>query len=146
MQLGADHPEYQSVALRRRSGCKNYKVVEVDADKLIHYSNLNRPDFVIAPVECWQPSEREAFFQFLAPPRPLEKPVEMPIISFNDECVVQYVRKWCFFKVAVRHRRIYIGYTNGRHRTRYLYYAGAKLIPVMCPDSDVSALKFYCGP
>ena len=39
VQLGQDHPNYQSVALRRRPGYVNYEVVEVDTEKLIHYSN-----------------------------------------------------------------------------------------------------------
>ncbi|WP_338502056.1 hypothetical protein VRB50_22295 [Pseudomonas poae] len=146
VQLGKDHPNYQSVVLRRRPGYVNYEVVEVDTEKLIHYSNQDIRGYVLAPVEDWQPAKREGIFCFLAPPGPREQPVEMPVISFNERDVVQYERKWRFFKKAVVYRLKYIGYTNGRHRTRYLYFAGAKRIPVMCHISEVDALKAHCAP
>lgn len=34
---------------------------------------------------------------------------------------------------------------NGRHRTRYLYFAGAQEIPVMCREDQAKALLHYCG-
>lgn len=146
VQLDSAHPDYQSVALRRRPGHTNYEVVEVDAEKLIHYSNQDIRGYVIAPVEYWQPDKRQGIFNFLAPPGPREQPVEMPVISFNERDVFHYERKWLFFKKAVQLRLKYIGYTNGRHRSRYLYYAGAKRIPVMCHISEVDALKAHCAP
>lgn len=146
VQLDSTHPQYQSVALRRRPGYTNYEVVEVDSEKLIHYSNQDIRGYVIAPVEDWQPDKRQGIFNFLAPPGPLEQPVEMPVISFNERDVIYYERKWLFFKTAVQHRLKYIGYTNGRHRSRYLYFAGAKRIPVMCHISEVDALKAHCAP
>ncbi len=38
----------------------------------------------------------------------------------------------------------YVGYTNGRHRTRYLYFAGAKQY-LSCHKGDAEALLRYCG-
>lgn len=146
VQLDSTHPGYQSVALRRRAGYVNYEVVEVDAERLIHYSNQDIRGYVLAPVEAWSPGKRQGIFNFLAPPGPRECPVEMPIISFNERDVIRYERKWLIFKKAIPFRLKYIGYTNGRHRTRYLYYAGAKRIPVMCHISEVDALKAHCTP
>lgn len=146
VQLDSTHPKYQSVALRRRPGYMNYEVVEVDTEKLIHYSNHGIRGYVITPVEDWQAGEQQRIFNFLAPPGPLERPVEMPVISFNERDVIHYERKWLFFKKAVPLCLKYIGYTNGRHRSRYLYFAGAKRIPVMCHSSQVDALKAHCSP
>lgn len=146
VQLDGTHPSYQSVALRRRPGYANYEVVEVVAERLIHYSNQDIRGYVIPPVEQWQADKRKGIFNFLAPPKPTERYIEMPVISFNERDVIHYERKWLFFKRQVMSRLKYIGYTNGRHRTRYLYYAGAKVIPVMCPASEVNALRTHCGP
>lgn len=145
VRLDGAHPDYQSVSLRRRPGYANYEVVEVDTEKLIHYSNQDIRGYVIAPVEDWRPDKRQGIFNFLAPPGPREQPVEMPVISFNERDVIHYERKWLFFKKAVPLRLKYIGYTNGRHRSRYLYFAGAKRIPVMCHISQVDALKAHCA-
>ena len=145
VQLDDHHPTYQSVALRRRPGYEHYEVVEVDMAKLIHYSNYDLEGYVLAPVEQWRKDKREGIFRFLAPPGAREQAVEMPVISFRERKVFQRERKWLFFEKDVVHTQRYIGYTNGRHRTRYLYFAGAKRLPVKCHTTEVAALKTHCS-
>lgn len=145
VQLGDDHPNYQSVTLRRRPGYEHYEVVEVDMGKLIHYSNHDLKGYVLAPVEKWRQDKREGIFRFLAPPGPREQPVEMPVISFRERRIFQRQRKWVLFKKDVMRIQRYIGYTNGRHRTRYIDFAGAKRIPVMCHTTEAEALIAYCS-
>lgn len=145
VKLDDHHPNYQSITLRRRPGYEHYEVVEVDMGKLIHYSNNDLEGYVLAPVEEWRIDKREGIFRFLAPPGPREQPVEMPVISFRERKVLQRDRKWFFFEKDVMRIQKYIGYTNGRHRTRYMCFAGAKRIPVMCHTTEVEALRAHCS-
>lgn len=145
VKLDDHHPNYQSITLRRRPGYEHYEVVEVDMGKLIHYSNHDLEGYVLAPFEEWRKDKREGIFRFLAPPGPREQPVEMPVISFRERKIFQRERKWIFFEKDVMRIQRYIGYTDGRHRTRYMYFAGAKRIPVMCHTTEVEALRAYCS-
>lgn len=146
VRLSDTHPQYQHVSLRRRPGHDNYVVVVVDAQRLIRYSDQHmHSHFVIAPADTWAEGKRKGMFDFLAPPNANERHVEMPIVSFN-EVILEYrepVLKF-FSRRRVRLLR-YVGYMNGRHRTRYLYFAGAQEIPVMCHEGQAKALLHYCG-
>ncbi|MGN9402931.1 plasmid fertility inhibition factor family protein [Pseudomonas syringae] len=145
VKLDDHHPEYQYVTFKRSSGHENYEVVEVDTEKLIYYSDQDLEGYVLAPVEQWRKDKREGIFKFLAPPGPRERIPEMPVICFRVRKTVRCVRKWFLFKKYIVSNQRYIGYTNGRHRARYLHYAGAKRIPVMCHVTEVSALRTYCS-
>ena len=145
VRLSDTHPQYQSVSLRRRPRYPDHEVVVVDAQKLIHYSAQDiRRSYVVGPVETWHPAKRQGLFEFLAPPRPGEQHVEMPIVSFNDITVhdrESYL--WFFYRLRPREVR-YVAYTNGRHRARYMADAGAKEIPVMCPRDQVQLFRERC--
>jgi hypothetical protein len=133
VQLSETHPDYQKVNFRRLPGRDNYVIVIVNLEKLIHYSDLNPHSSEIAPpVEDWPESERLRAHAFLAPPKALEREIEMPVVSFNESIGVSGV---------VHH----VGYTKGRHRTRYLHFAGAVEIPVLCQLNQAEALQQYCG-
>lgn len=146
VQLSDTHPQYQRVSLRRRPKYPDHEVVIVDAQKLIHYSAQDiHPSYVVGPVETWDPAKRQGLFEFLAPPRPREQHVEMPIVSFND--ITVYEREsylWFFYRLRPREVQ-YVAYTNGRHRARYLADAGAKEIPVMCPRDQVHLIREHCA-
>ncbi|CAM5317148.1 plasmid fertility inhibition factor family protein [Thauera mechernichensis] len=145
VRLSDGHPRYQQVSLRRRPGYPNHEVVIVDAQKLIQYSAQDfRAGYVIGPVGTWDPRKRQGLFEFLAPPGPRERHVEMPIVSFNE--VTVYEREsylWLFSHIRSRQVQ-YVGYTNGRHRARYLADAGARDIPVMCHKDEVHVLRAHC--
>lgn len=146
VRLSAAHPEYQQVSFRRSEVHENYQVVVVDAKKLIHYSDRDIPGYVIAPVEQWDAEKRKGIAAFLAPPTHTQRHVEMPIVSFNES--VRTYRKrylWLFTKTESEVVK-YVSYTNGRHRTRYLIYAGATEIPVLCHNDHVAALREHCSP
>ena len=147
IRLSDTHPGYQYVKLRCRPGYENHVVVIVDVQKLIRYSNQHlHSSFVIPPAEDWTEEQRKGMFDFLAPPSHKERHVEMPIVSFN-EVVVQFREPFLkFFSRRREHLLRYVGYTNGRHRTRYLHFAGALEIPVMCHKSEAKTLQRYCGP
>ncbi len=145
VQLNNAHPQYQQVSLRRRPGYPDHEVVIVEAQKLIQYSAQDiRTSYVIGPVEAWDPVKRHGLFEFLAPPKPREQHVEMPIVSFNE--VTVYEREsylWLFSRIRQRQVQ-YVAYTNGRHRARYLADAGATEIPVMCHKHEVRMLIAHC--
>lgn len=119
-------------------------MVSVDALKLIHFSDQNPLGYAVASVEHWDEAKRQGIFEFLAPPGPLERPVEMPIISFNMASLAYREPFLWFFSRRYVRRVKYVGYTNGRHRARYLHYAGATEIPVMCHKDQVAALLEHC--
>lgn len=146
VQLSETHPVYQTVSLRRRSGYDNHVVMMVDLKKLIHYSDKHiHPSYVARPVSEWSEEKREGVFQLLAPPTPMEIPAEMPIASFNEMLVVREKRFLKLFSWRYESLARYVGYTNGRHRTRYLLFAGATQIPVMVHEEQASAMQRYCG-
>lgn len=145
VRLSDSHPGYQQVSLRRRPGYPDYQVVMVDAKKLIDYSDQDIRGFVIPPVEQWDVEKRRGMFAFLAPPTPRERHVEMPIVSFNRVSIVRREPFLWIFRRTKAYQAKYVSYTNGRHRARYLYYAGATGIPVMCHKNNVDALLAHCG-
>jgi hypothetical protein len=146
VMLSADHPGYQSVSLRRRLGKDNYEVVMVNVQKLIHYSDQNeKPSFVVSPVEEWAPDKRQGMFEFLAPPGPMEQHVEMPVVSFNEAREEGKEPILGIFGGKPERVLRWVGYTNGRHRTRYLHFAGAQEMPVMCHKDQVAGLQQHCG-
>lgn len=146
VKLSDAHPGYQQVSLRRRPGYENHVVVFVDIHKLIHYSDQHlHPNLVVSSAEEWSEAKRQEVAAFLAPPGPTERHVEMPFVSFNE---MQVQVRVPFVKVFKRNRERlvrWIGYTHGRHRTRYLQFAGASVIPVMCLHSEAQAIQHYCG-
>jgi hypothetical protein len=145
VQLSDTHPQYQQVSLCRRPGYPNHEVVIVNAQKLIQYSGQDIcPGYVIKPVEEWPLAKRQGLFEFLAPPKPYEHHVEMPIISFNEATIDKHEPWFWLFRRKREQRIQYVSYINGRHRTSYLVYAGAKEIPVMCHKNEVSMLNMHC--
>lgn len=146
VRLSGTHPGYQTVNLCRRPGKDHYVVVIVDLQKLILYSDQHlHSSFVIPPAENWTNEERKRMFDFLAPPSPEERHVEMPIVSFNEVQVLFREPVLKFFSRRRERLLRYVGYTNGRHRTRYLHFAGALAIPVMCHESQSQLIQRYCG-
>lgn len=146
VKLSDTHPGYQSVSLRRRPGYENHVVVLVDVQKLIHYSDQHlHSSFVVSPVEDWADDKRQGIFEFLAPPAPKERHIEMPVVSFN-QVLEQYQDPVMKIFSRKRERLLkWVGYTNGRHRTRYLHFAGALQMPVMCHKNEAKDLQHHCG-
>jgi len=146
VMLSDAHPGYHQVRLRRRPGYENHVVIFVDIHKLIHFSDQHlHSNYVVPPAKDWSELKRQEVAKFLAPPGPKERHVEMPFVSFN-EMQVQF--RVPFMKVFSHKRERlvrWVGYTLGRHRTRYLHFAGASVIPVMCLQSEAQTLQHHCG-
>lgn len=143
--LSQSHPLYQSVGLVPRFNDGDHCVVVVDAQKLIHYWSLDHRIYHLPPVEEWSESKRDGIFEFLSPPKRRWTHVEMPVAYLQEMRIEQVEIRFWFFKRKIERLIRYVGFTNGRHRTRYLAYAGATQLPVQTSRRNAQLLEHYCG-
>jgi hypothetical protein len=143
--LSPDHPGYQLVGLRPRlDDLSEYPVVIVDLLKVLHYWEADDRSYFLDPVPTWPEEQRKGISRFLSPPSPSERFVEMPMAYLHDVTPVTLVRRWLFFRQKIAKQRQYLGFTNGRHRTRYLEFAGATHMPMQTGKKSESLLRRYC--
>ncbi|SPZ02576.1 Uncharacterised protein [Pseudomonas luteola] len=147
--LSANHPEYQSVGLRRRHNDDSHTVIIVDVKRLIEYSDNDLPCYVKEPVEQWSEHDKQGVFDFLKPPTARQTYIEMPIVAFGTRTRYFRVPRFKIFQEIFQKTESeevnYVSYVNGRHRTRYLAYAGAIQMPVMCSIKVAESLRLHCG-
>lgn len=145
ISLSPNHPKYQSVGLVPRFNDADHRVVIVDVHKFIHFWSLDYRGYFLPDVDQWKPSKREGIFDFLSPSTPRENHVQMPIAFFNETVVQGVEKRFLIFKRTVERTVRYVGFTNGRHRTRYLAHAGAIQLPVETSAKTAHLLEGYCG-
>ena len=133
--LGLSHHGFDHVLMKRRfDGLPNWSVVIVDAKKLLHFHNNDR-GFVIRPISEWSQGKADGIRQFLYP----SAAVEMPIASIS-------IRRTRRFWGAIKDKETpVVSFINGRHRSRYLYEAGADHFPVEVENHLVEQMRQYCG-
>lgn len=137
VQLRGDHPDYTEVKLKRAfSKNKEYMVVVVDADKLMECYGRGMPDYILPSVEKWKKGKAEAIKEFLNPNTGIP---ETAHISFETR------ERKRLFGILKSVREGVISFNNGRHRTIYMTWAGAKKIPVEVHVDDVKSLIEFCG-
>ena len=132
VKLEDHHPYASEIRLwRNLAYSKNYTVVIVDAEKLMVC--WQRHSSFLPPVEKWEKDEVDGIRSYLQSARPLmARPVietrpqkrTNPIFSPDGKGVVQFA--------------------NGRHRTRYMYDAGAKSFPVEVLVNQVELFRRFC--
>lgn len=139
VQLGATHVPYTHVDLKRsRDHVDGYEVVMVDLDRLI--TCFERDHYVIPHVSAWEAAKRDGFHEFL---NPAGGACEMLVVSFS---LKEKTHQRFFGFIAPRVEEVaVVTFTNGRHRTRYLQFAGAAVIPVEVHESEAVQLRKYCG-
>lgn len=145
VSLSPNHPQYQSVGLVPRFNDADHRVVVVDARKFIHFWSLDYRGYFLPEVDQWEPSKREGIFHFLSPPRQREKHVEMPVAFLNETMIQCREKRFLVFKRTIERTVRYVGFTNGRHRTRYLAHAGAIQLPIETSAKTAQLLESYCG-
>lgn len=141
IKLSADHPSFQEVHLYREEGYPGYDVVVVNSDAFMQLTENASPSWVIPPVDDWKTDKRNGIFTFLRPPGA----VPMPTVALLERQFQTVERRWLIFKMKTEHSVMAISYTNGRHRARYLHWAGAKFFPVLCDKSEAKLLQDLCG-
>jgi hypothetical protein len=139
VQLGPDHTPYSYVDFKcSRENVAGYSVVMVDVERLM--ACFERDPFVIAPPAEWSKEKREGIRQFLDPEGGAP---DMPVVGFS---IRMRGRRRLFGFAARRIERVPVaGFTNGRHRARYLQYTGAKMMPVEVHESEATLLREHCG-
>lgn len=144
--LSPNHPGYPPVGFRPRlDDLSRYPVVIVDLQKVLRYWQADSPGFFLDPVPMWSAEKRTGIHRFLSPPGPSERFVEMPMAYLHDIEFITSLRRWLFFRNKVMGRRQYLAFTNGRHRTRYVEFAGATHIPMQTGKESEALLTRYCA-
>ncbi|WP_267095266.1 plasmid fertility inhibition factor family protein [Xanthomonas sacchari] len=90
----------------------------------------------ISPVNEWPADRVSGLSGFLAPS--VQHP-EMPLVSFEVRVERTWRSLWIEKQLPV------LTFGNGRHRVRYLQYAGAPCFPVEVRAAGASLLAEWCG-
>lgn len=135
--LAATHQPYTHCEFKRELPNDNrYDVVIVDLSKLIEFWGNGPAGYLTPPVIEWEKDKREGIWDFLDPSTGA---AYMPRIGF------EVIQRPEFFGLFGAKKIPMIGFVNGRHRTRYLEFAGASCIPVETNKANVPLLQQYCA-
>lgn len=137
--LGENHLAYPLMRLRRRfEKLPEYAVVVVDTARLMEC--FTRDTVSIPPAVDWPIKQPEHHREFLNPEHGTP---EMPIVHCHENTYVRQ-RLWGLLS-PLRQILPVVAFTNGRHRTRYMEYAGAVAIPVETDLVSAPLLMHYCA-
>lgn len=136
--LPASHAPYRFVQLKRRfPTLAEYRVVVVDVAAFMNCYSRDQPGYVIPTVENW-PDDKSCGLRKFLDPNDAGIP-EMAVVSFE----LATRKRWLGLFGEVTEG--VISFINGRHRSRYLQFAGAKCFPVETHASSADGLLKYCG-
>ncbi|MGP8431808.1 plasmid fertility inhibition factor family protein [Paraburkholderia fungorum] len=139
VHLGVTHTPYAYVEFKRsHEHAAGYTVVLVDVERLM--GCFERDQLVIGRPTEWTETKREGIRQFLDPK---EGACEMPVVGFSIRTRTH--RRLLGFATPRIEKVPVAGFTNGRHRARYLQYAGAKVMPVEVHETEAALLREHCG-
>ncbi|EGQ7796230.1 hypothetical protein I6Y99_005035 [Vibrio parahaemolyticus] len=122
------------------------ETVWVSVDKLIYYAGNNANiHTMILDANSWDKEKRESYIWGINPFHE-DGLLRTPRVFFHDS--EREVIKSRFFglwrkRTLVKHQ--YVGFINGRHRTRIAEFLGAKTIPVQVNKDNAEVLKKYCS-
>ncbi|MBX9899620.1 MAG: hypothetical protein K2Y28_02450 [Burkholderiaceae bacterium] len=139
-------PDHQYFPYTNFSRCyprdPSFQVIEVDTRKFFSYFDNSIP-----PAEKWS-NERLEKVRRDVQPRSIKNGVyKMPYASIRFETKIIYpCALFCLLGLFGKEKNApVISFTNGRHRARYLQYAGAKSFPIEVHADHVESMKQYCG-
>lgn len=137
VQLAPNHTPYSICHFKRElPENPDYTVVLVDTRKFMECYHREMKCYVIPTAENWTQEKREGIRNFLDPSTGAP---HMPRVGFN---VREKKRLWGFLQSEIFG---VVSFVNGRHRARYLLYAGAKCFPVEVHKGDAPFILQYCG-
>lgn len=137
VSLSSSHQLFSHIEFKRGRSQPNYEVVFVDAKKFISLYENNLDS--IAPIERasdWEQSVRNGLANFL---RPGTGYPDMPRVSLSTKSL----RKWYSFWKVQSYPVLTFG--DGRHRVRYMEYAGADCLPIEVSSQGKALLEELCG-
>ena len=139
VRLGANHTPYAHVEFKRsRDHGDGYTVVTVDVDRFM--TCFERDKLVIPLPTEWKEGKLEGIRGFLDPKGGA---CDMPVVGFSVR-TVEHRRLWGLIDPRIERVPV-AGFTNGRHRARYLQYAGATIMPVEVHETEAVLLRKHCG-
>lgn len=140
VELDRQHPNYQSLVLKRKHPDRDdYRVVIVKTELLLALWARDEGYF-LPPVSDWKEEKRQGIRKFLDPADP--GIAEMSVVSMRMRTGVLW--HW-WPPLRVRVAEPVISFTNGRHRARYLVFAGAKTMPVEVTLNSAPLVEAHCG-
>jgi hypothetical protein len=132
VKLEDHHPYFSEIRLwRSLAYSKNYTVVVVDAEKFM--ACWQRHLSFLPPVDKWEKDKVDGIRSYLQSARPV---MARPLIETRSENRMA--------RLLTPDPEGVIQFANGRHRTRYIYDAGAKTFPVEVLVSQVELFRHYC--
>lgn len=145
VSLSPEHANFSSVHFHRRyESLPDYTVIWIDTERFM--ACFERDHFVIPPVSEWNESRFNHVRDNLMPDRRGLRSPEMPVAHLRLVTRTVYPRFWGFFGLFGKQVTFpVIAFTNGRHRSRYLQYAGAKTFPVEIELSNLELVCLHCG-
>lgn len=120
----------------------DHKVVIVDLAKFIELVEQAPPKRVVPCAANWSDEELTGMTEFLKPCPASAASVLMPIVGHYFRTIKK--QQWPFWK-SKEEKVFYADFTNGRHRTRFLEYGGAKTMPVEVNGDSVDFYMRTCG-
>lgn len=134
-----DHELYAFTRLKRVFSPHDtrYRVILVDARKLLACADRDTDDYVLPSVQYWHPGKVQGIREFLNPSHP--RIPEMPFISFRTRN-----RRSMLGLIGLAKEGV-VSFRNGQHRARYMASAGATSFPVEVLQSEADLLQRFCG-
>jgi hypothetical protein len=136
--LGGTHSLYSAIEFVRSSSSPQHTIILVNTKKFIQLYENNCDS--LKPVDKatnWDQKKLAGIAMFL---KPSSTRPTMPKVSFEwDKRPGSWKNLWRQRNVPV------LTFVNGRHRVRYLEYAGANCFPVEVRTTGASALASLCG-
>jgi len=133
--LGQNAQGLTSLKFERGRSSPAYTVILVCTDMFSRLYENNYDSLKPIPkAATWPPQDLADIASFLA-----TTPREMPRVGFD----VNFTKK--FRWLGKKEEKPVLTFGNGRHRFRYLEYAGAKCFPLEVHTRSASLLHEWCG-
>lgn len=138
VELSSNHKEYSTVYLYARYHDRpDTTVVWVDMARFMKCFTREQGHFYLDSVDTWPVSDKQKIRAYLDPSTGA---AYMPYVSFG--VYQEHTGLWHFRK----HRSVgVVSFSDGRHRARYLEYAGARAFPVEVSVNEAPMLREWCG-
>jgi hypothetical protein len=125
---------------RRYATLPYYTVAVVDTAKFMACFANEDPNFWVPPAAEWGAMQLARHRDRLAPGT---ASAEMPIVHIEERPII---RRRLFGLLKRLEMLPVVSFTNGRHRARYLEFAGATTLPVEIELGQLETLLRYCHP
>lgn len=134
------HAAYPAAELQPRfPDLEAYPVVIVDTARLIACFARDSGFFIRSP-EHWPATKLAGLRDYLDPAKCHS---QMPFAHCEEREFV--TPRWFGLRSPLRHTLPVVGFTDGRHRTRYLEHAGAAAIPLQVEARNAALMLKHCG-